>query len=178
MIYLLLILFFIYFCPIFIRFDLLFDKSIKKLFIGTYFYGFIKILSGYFTLEGKYIAFHISNKKAILFEPYDLFKKGKNYKAFKGFEIFSIKSCVETSEYLSDFLIKGLVLYKIVTDTLLPYYLYKKNFSTACNEIIINEQTKGIRIILSIKAIFNIHIVIVMIIKKIMEKIYNAKKVK
>ena len=176
MIYFVFILVFLYILPVFIRFDLLFDKNIKKLFISCYFFGFIKILSGYFTLEEQYIALHLSEKKAVLLEPYDVFKKGKSYKAFKGFEIYSVKFCLETGENISEMMVKILVSYKLIADYLFSYYLYKKNFATTRNEIIINEQTDIVRLISSIKAIFNIHVIITMIIKKIMEKISNAKK--
>lgn len=156
----------------------MFDKNVKKVFIACYFFGVIKVLSGYFTLEGQFIAFHISEKKAILLEPYDLLKKGKSYKAFKSFEIFSVKVCLETGEEINEFMIKMLLVYKTLGDIIFPYYLYKKKFATSCNEIRINEQTDSVRLISSIKAIFNIYIVIIMLLKKLMEKISNAKKIK
>lgn len=167
---------FLLFCPIFVRFDLLFDNNMKKLFIGTYFYGFIKALSGYFTLEGKYVALHISKQKVILLEPLDILNKGKSYKALKSFEIFSIKSAMEIGQNPSDFILNLLVFYKVTSENLGCYYIYKKYFATTQNDIIINENLNITRFVICIKVAFNFYVIITMLFKKLLENIANAKK--
>ncbi len=167
---------FILFCPIFVRFDLLFDKTMKKLFVGTYFYGFIKALSGYFTLEGKYVALHISKKKVVLLEPLEILNKGKSYKTLKSFEIFSVKTAFEVGDLPSNLTLYLLSGYKVLTENLAPYYISKKYFAKTKNDIIINENVNIVRFIICIKVAFNVYVIITMLIKKLMENIVNAKK--
>jgi hypothetical protein len=169
-------LFLLFFCPIFVRIDLLFDKKMKKLFIGTYFYGFIKALSGYFTLEGKFVALHISKKKVILLEPLDILNKGKSYKALKSFEIFSIKSVIEIGCNPSDFILNLLIFYKVISENLGYYYTQRKYFAITKNDIIINENIDITRFVVCFKVAFNFYVIVTMVIKKLMEKISNAKK--
>ncbi len=171
-----LIIAFIIFCPIFVRFDFLFDKTMKKLFIGTYFYGFIKAISGYFTFEGKYVALHVSRKKVILLEPLEILNKGKSYKALKSFEIYSVKTAFEIGEVNNEFILYLLVAYKVLTENLAPYYISRKYFADTVNDVIINENVNIVRIVACFKVAFNIYVIITMLIKKLMENIANAKK--
>ena len=174
-VYLVFVLVLILFSPIFVRFDILFDKEIKKMFMAVYFYGFIKIISGYFTIESKYVAFHLSDKKAILIEPLEIFDKGKSYKSLKNFEIFSVKTALEIGSDVTENWIKFTCLYKVLIENLSPYYLSKKYFAITNNDIIINETCSTIRFISSIKVVFNIFVILIMAIKKFMEKISNEK---
>ncbi len=82
---------FIVFFPIFITAESIIDYNLKKIYFSVKILK-LSVIGGYITLNGLKVFFHISDKRAFLFDIGDFMKKRKKFFKPKGIIITSIKS--------------------------------------------------------------------------------------
>lgn len=81
----------IVFFPIFINAESIIDYKLKKIYFSVKLLK-LPVIGGYITFNGLKVYFHISEKKAFLFDSGDFIKKRKKFFKPKGIVINSIKS--------------------------------------------------------------------------------------
>lgn len=82
---------FIVFFPIFINAESIIDYNLKKIYFTVKFLK-ISVIGGYITFNGLKVYFHISDKKAFLFDAGDFMKKRKKFFKPEGIIVNSIKT--------------------------------------------------------------------------------------
>lgn len=174
--FVIMLIFFILILPYLIEFNFYYEKESRKLYLSIYLYSFIKIISGYFTLEEGYIAFHLK-KKAILIAPSTLVNTGKKYKKIMHFEIYYIYSNLFIGDF-SDFNLYFLVFYNFLINNFGIIYKMYKNFSYVKNDIVLYKEDLPFKFFIKVKIAFNMVVLLIILIKKIMENFINAKKSK
>ena len=160
--------------PLIFEINLLIDLNDKKIYLAIYIFKYIKVISGYLTLVKGYIAFHIKNK-AYLISPKSIINTGKKYKKIKHFEIFYLKSSLFLSD-INDFILYFIFIYNFLMENFSKIYKMNKNFSLIKNDIILNQNDQKLKYFLRVKIAFNMIVILIITIKKLMENIINAKK--
>ena len=88
------------FMPILLRVDLFFDFQCDKVGTNLSLYGLIKLLGGYATPCPNGIAFHISNKKALVFSFRQMGEEQKGFSQKHGLRLRKIQTAIEiNAEY-------------------------------------------------------------------------------
>lgn len=88
------------FIPIYFYTDVYYDIRDKKLGFCLTLYDKIKLVGGYATAIAGGVAFHISQKKALLFTYRDMDEERKKYSPQKGFHLKMVALAIETgAEY-------------------------------------------------------------------------------
>jgi len=176
MIYFILLIFFILIFPFIIEISFFFEKENNKLYFSLYLFSNIKVFCGYFTLEGKYFALHLK-KRAFLFPFKSLITSGSKYKKIKDFEIFYLKSNLIFTNSSNNSVL-ALVIYNFLITNFGYIFNMHKNFAYVKNDIVLYEQDTDLKFFLKVKIAFNMLVIIIILIKKLLNLVYNGKKTK
>lgn len=174
----------LFFCVIVIIFPLFLDINVlylserKKMFIGVYLFGFIKIIGGYVQKINEGFSFHVSEKKAFIFSYKNLFGAKEKIKPFMDYHFIKIKTVTETgiltdaekklpcifaASYANEFLLWFFSLKK-------PYLVIDNSFNVYTEKDLFNFYAK-------INFVFNLLMVISSVVKILTEKtIYAIRK--
>ena len=91
----------ILFFPIYIETNAHYDMNRRKLALGIYLYKILRIFGGYLATYNGGLAFHVSEKKAIIIPYSQVNKERKRFSIFRAFRLKSLYLTIETgAEYL------------------------------------------------------------------------------
>jgi hypothetical protein len=163
--------------PIFISFNVYFDKEKKKVYFLVYLFNFIKIFSGFIEENDNGFLITFLRKKQKLIRYKNLFSIKNHIKPLKDYNIISFKLDVDYGKI--DNLLLMIVFFYITNyfDSLVrfylcekkPYLVIKKNFN-------LYKEKNVFTIHLRIKAVFNLLMILLSLIKIVMEKLIYARK--
>lgn len=163
------------FSPIILRIYLYTTGNSHRIFFSVYFFGLIKLLSGYITFSADKIYIHISKNTAVQIAFKDVFDTSKKFNVIKSIEILGIKNEISFSQenlfnemMLSSF---TLTVYHIVYGVISQL----KPFSKVILGV---NQTKNSLFtdLLDVKIAFNVFVIFTILFKKILEVIYAKKQ--
>ena len=103
--------------PVTVTIETYFDSSCNKLGCIIYLYGFMKLLGGYLAPCPKGVAFHVSDKKALIFSYKQMQEGRKRFSPKSGIKLNNVSIYVQTgAEYLlqaiyAEQIIKWIVLF-------------------------------------------------------------------
>ena len=89
------------FFPIYLETNAHYDMNRRKLAIGIYLYKVFRVFGGYLATYSGGMAFHVSDKKAIIIPYSQVHAEGKRFSMFRRFRLKSLFLTIETgAEYL------------------------------------------------------------------------------
>ena len=163
--------------PLFLNIHAAIIGKNKKFYVGIYLFGIIKILSGYAEKISDGFAFHLSNKKALIFNRKSLLTARKSIKPFMDYHSIKIKTVAElgsvdneiapfaavfAASFINSFLVWFFALKK-------PYLKIENEFNVYRNENVFNAFCTSV-------FVFNFLMILISIIKIFSEKIIYAFK--
>lgn len=173
MIFVIMLIFLLLIFPIFISFSILYDKNINKLFVTINLFRKLKIISGYIQIKEKLIFFHLQNK-AFIINPKEILSTSFKFHKIKHFELSVIKSCLIVGDF-NELSASVLLNYNYFLNVFICIIKMYKNFINVKNDIVITEEN-NFKFLFKIEIVFNILVVVIILLKKLMELIINAKK--
>ena len=161
--------------PIFINFDVLLKKDLKRVFYGVHAYGIIPLSGGYMETGDKTLIIHLSNHRAIII-PFNKILGIKNkIKPLKDYHFIKL-------EYVLDIGCKnGSMLpfsagcaINYVTDMLKRYFYFNKPYLKLNGKVNIYMGKNIFDVYFSGIVVFNILMIVLSIIKILTEKLFYA----
>ncbi len=166
--------------PIFVSAYLYGDKDSGKVGFALYLFGAVRLLSGYAAPCKGGIAFHLTEKKAVIMPYSELLGIGKKFEVTKGFSVCNYRHCIEIggAENMAGALAAAMSLRKL-TDIVFMFARGKKDLRME-GDILVDMNRGGFRAAVKVVISFNLLIVTIAAVKIIMEKIleYGHKRKK
>lgn len=159
--------------PFMFNITVYFNERVKKVILIIDLFGFINILSGYFTYKNNIIYLHISKKRAIAMKilPTTTMIRG-NSQFYKSIEIFSL------NEFLSLPLKANCVFFanalNVANSILLPLYKNQKPFMDIDADILLGKINYTVFYVQT-KIILNLVVLITIIVRKIISGVINEQ---
>lgn len=152
------------FLPIFLRVDLHYDVNRRKFAFALYLFKFIRILSGYIATYTGGIAFHLSEKKAVVIPYAQLSNERKRISLMRIFRLQSLTLTTETgAEYM--------FMMAIVHAFLRIYFFAKGGKKEKIENNFWLTDGDVLRVSASVVLRFNLYVILVKLFQYIKEKI-------
>lgn len=166
----------ILYMPIIFGVKLYFDKDVGELQFSIFIYRTIKILSGKVKFTKKRAVIRVG-KKRLSFHYKQLFDGQKKLDIFKQFEICDIFTTLEigsNNDRISPLLIAA--AYNTTTSIALANLKNKNSLLDGKNNINVYDDKSVFKYKLCINFLFNVLLLLIAILKKVLEKIINGKR--
>lgn len=160
------------FFPIYITTNIVVDYTAHKMYFCVKCFN-ISVFGGYVVQKREKIFFHISDKRAVIFNLADYVKQRKRLFKIKGIELLNIyvftKRGIEADNYLMP---ESLF---IICSTVFPLLKNKKKFVKLHNTIVLSAE-KTTYSIASLKFVFNIITIIIIMLKGVTRGVFKNDK--
>ncbi len=155
--------------PFLFGFTVYYNGNIKKVFVTINLFGFISILSGYFTFKDGIIYFHYTNKRAIAlkFLSTTTMIRG-NSKFYKSIEVMSIHQSINLP-LKPNYMFLGNSI-NVANSILFPLYKNRKPFIDIDNKMTVGK-LDHVEIFFRFKILINIVVLITIIVRKLISSI-------
>lgn len=163
----------ILFFPIYIETNAHYDMNRRKFTLGIYLYKILRIFGGYLATYNGGLAFHVSEKKAIIIPYTQVNKERKRFSIFRAFRLKSLYLTVETG---AEYLVTMATTQKILE----TYFTLKTGRPCLYRGVLWLNNGDLLRISLQFTAYFNLFIILRFAYKVLKEKIKRScrKKMK
>ena len=161
--------------PFFIRLDIIFNNTSKKLFVKVYIFG-IMVLKSYAELINEGVIFHLTKRKAVIFPFKNAVNIRKKFKPIKDFHFINFDFLIEigNDKQPMNAFTKGFLINYLYQNV--KWFLYHKKPYLDVNTIIKIYNEEVFNIYNSTTIVFNLLIIIISFIKIIVEKVFYALK--
>lgn len=160
------------FFPIYIKTNIVVDYTARKMYFCVKCFN-ISVFGGYVVQKREKIFFHISDNRAVIFNLADYVKQRKRLFKIKGIELLNIyvftKRGIEADNYLMP---ESLF---IICSTVFPLLKNKKKFVKLHNTIVLSAE-KTTYSIASLKFVFNIITIIIIMLKGVTRGVFKNDK--
>ena len=165
--------------PLFLNVKVVFNYSLKKAFFILELFGFIKLVSGYIQLKKNSVYFHVSDKKAILFELIDYKGVKESFKPFMDYHFISLKTICEFGSSENENLPLSIAFLLNYVQSYFKWFLFhKKAYVVFENQYILFDQNR-LNFYGKTVVVLNLLMIIISIIKILVEKlVYGFTKLK
>lgn len=161
--------------PVFLNVNLYIDLNDKKGWFSFYILHSIKIYGGYASLYKEGIAFHLTDRKAVLLPYGDMVNMRQKFEITRGFRLLTYSHVIEIG--LSDHdaqIFAAAVLLRRISDFFGTYFIVKKNCQSFHGDIVVRCGENCAKASIHFVLFFNLIILMIAIFKillgKIMEK--------
>lgn len=169
--------FLIFLFPIFLNVNVFIDVKQKKGCFGIYLFRFIKIYGGYATLYKSGIAFHLTEKKAVLLPYREIGNTRKKFEITDGFQIYSYHQIVEIgSRENPGAALMAAAFTEALSGALFANFFAKKKYLSLKNGTMLMTKSSALKISVNTVAVFNMLVLTMASVKIILEKILGNER--
>ncbi len=155
--------------PFLFGFKIYYNSNIKKVFVTIDLFGFISILSGYFTFKEGIIYFHYTNRRAIALRLLSTTTMIRgNSKFYKSIEVMSIYQSINLP-LKPNYIFLGNSI-NVANSILFTLYKNRKPFIDIDNKITVGK-LNHVEIFFQFKILLNIVVLITIIVRKLLSSI-------
>lgn len=165
---------FLFFMPILISVYSFFDFKEGKLYFNLKVF-WINIICGCAFISGDDIIIYLNYKKAVILKLSDTLKKQKKFFKAKPYSLLALKT-KNVIPLDNEFYIFLAALQFSLSKTIFPIIKNEKNFLRVKNDVLFSKKSKNGLIFLKALATTNLFSINMLLTKKIMEKLINAKR--
>ena len=174
------VIFFLAF-PIHMRIDVYADIKAKKAYFALYLFRTIKVYGGYITFLRKAVAFHLSDRKALLIPYNSMMESGKKFEITKGFFVLQYRQVTEIgSPENAHLAILGAVMSQISAGVIAGLLAEKRGCKSCSGDVILREDESCLNFSAFASLLFNFAILLLagsrLVLRKISEVINEKRK--
>ena len=155
--------------PFIFNFTVYYNENIKKVFVSISLFGFIGIISGYFTFKNGIIYFHYTAKRAIALKILSTTTMIRgNSKFYKSIEVISIRQSINLP-LKPNYIFAGNTV-NVASSLLFPLYKNRKPFIDIDNKITVGK-LDHLEAVFQFSILINLVVLITIIIRKLLSSI-------
>lgn len=159
--------------PIFLTVNVYLDLGKKRMWFSLYVLHGIKIYGGYVTLYEQGIAFHLTEKKAVLLPFKEFINAPNKFKITRGFSVLACNHVVEVGTELDENVLIATAALRLLSDFFGVYLMRKKQCDAYRGDIFLRLGWNNFRVSLRALLAFNLLLVLIAGAKIILQKIWE-----
>lgn len=170
-----LIIFTVLIFPIFVNFDFLLKKDLKRLFLGVHLFGMIPVAGGYVERGEKEFILHLSEKKAIILPYEKVFSIRKKFKPLKDYHFIGLWLVLDIGSdngSVTPLAVGGITDY--VLSIFKNYFYFSKPYLKINSTVNVFMGEDVFNVYFSGTVVFNFLMVVLSVAKILTEKIFYA----